>query len=78
MAAEIVYEDTNRQTEWVGTVATRTEDPMVGTANEEQQDGRREALESYRSKLGSLQAQLRQLSTSSDESGSDLSDDAAV
>ena len=78
MAAEIVYEDADRQTEWVGTVATRTEDAIAEPVNEEQQDGRRQALESYRSKLSGLQAQLRQLSASSDASGSDLSDDAAV
>ena len=78
MAAEIVYEDADRQTEWVGTVATKTEDAITETVNEEQQDGRRQALESYRSKLSGLQAQLRQLSTSSDASGGDLSDDAAV
>jgi len=78
MAAEIVYEDADRQTEWVGTVATRTEEVIVGTADEEQQDGRRQALESYRSKLSGLQAQLRQLSTSPENSDSDLSDDAAV
>ena len=78
MAADIVYEDSNRQTEWVGTVETRTEEALVETADEDQQDGRRQALESYRSKLSGLQAQLRQLTTSSDDSGSDLSNDAAV
>lgn len=78
MAADIVYEDSNRQTEWVGTVETRTEVAMVETADEDQQGGRRQALESYRSKLSGLQAQLRQLTTSTDDSGSDLSGDAAV
>lgn len=78
MAADIVYEDSSRQTEWVGTVATQAEDAIAGTASEEQQDGRRQALESYRSKLSGLQAQLRQLSTPSEDSGSDQSNDAAV
>ena len=77
MAAEIVYDGSDRQTEWVGTVETRPEEAMAGATNGEQQSGRRQALESYRSKLSSLQAQLRQLSTpSADESGSDLSGDA--
>lgn len=82
MAAEIVYDEghepSDRQTEWVGTVATQSEDASTSARNNEQQDGRRQALESYRTKLSSLQAQLRQLSTpSANESGSELSEDAS-
>tara|TARA_R110002072_G_scaffold927_1_gene7379 strand:- start:29461 stop:31941 length:2481 start_codon:yes stop_codon:yes gene_type:complete len=81
MAAEIVYEESDEQSdcpaEWAGIVATRTEDATTAASDSEQQDGRRQALESYRSKLSMLQAQLRQLSTpAANETGSDLSDNA--
>ena len=81
MAAEIVYEDSDEQSdrpvEWAGIVATRAEDATIAANSSEQQDGRRQALESYRSKLSMLQAQLRQLSTPAvNESGSELSEDA--
>ncbi len=81
MAAEIVYEESDEQSdrpvEWAGIVATRAEDATTAAIGSEQQDGRRQALESYRSKLSMLQAQLRQLSTpAANESGSELSEDA--
>jgi hypothetical protein len=81
MAAEIVYEESDEQSdrpvEWAGIVATRAEDATIAANSSEQQDGRRQALESYRSKLSMLQAQLRQLSTPAvNESGSELSEDA--
>ena len=73
MNAEIVYDDGKRQTEWAGTVATRTDDETITS---EQSDGRRQALESYRSKLSSLQDQLRQLSNAStSDSSNDRPDD---
>jgi hypothetical protein len=79
MAAEIVFEGFDRQPEWVGTVATRAEDSMSGASAESHNDGRRQALESYRSKLSSLQDQLRQLSNSeSDESGTDSAGDLSI
>ena len=82
LAAAIVYDESHepsdRQTEWVGTVATQSEAATTAASNNEQQDGRRQALESYRTKLSSLQAQLRQLSTpSANGSGSDLPGDAS-
>ena len=81
MAAEIVYEESDEQSdrpvELAGIVATRAEDATIAANSSEQQDGRRQALESYRSKLSMLQAQLRQLSTPAvNESGSELSEDA--
>jgi hypothetical protein len=79
MGAEIVYEDGDRQPEWVGTVATRAEESMSEAAAESHKDGRRQALETYRSKLNSLQDQLRQLSNSeADESGSDSAGDLSI
>jgi hypothetical protein len=74
MGAEIVCEDGDRQPEWVVTVANRAEDSMSEASVESHNAGRRQALETYRSKLSSLQDQLRQLSNSeADESCSDLS-----
>ena len=67
-AAEIVYDESGSQTEWVGVVETRSDEDSVGeeaAASGEQVEGRRQALESYRSKLSSLQNQLRQLSSPS-------------
>lgn len=76
LAAEIVYEDFDRQPEWVGTVVNRAEDSVSGVAAESDSDGRRQALESYRSKLSSLQDQLRQLSNpKANESGSESAND---
>lgn len=61
--AEIVYDDRGRQAEWAATVATRSEQAKEQrTEVSADAEGRRQALESYRSKLSSLQDQLRQLS----------------
>ena len=70
MKAEVVYDDNQRHPEWAGIVETRTDDDAVGAVAAEQSDGRRQALESYRSKLSSLRDQLRQLSSSSRDSSS--------
>jgi hypothetical protein len=76
-AAEIVYDDGDRTSEWAGIVATRTEETVNELTAEEQGDGRRQALESYRAKLSGLQDQLRQLSNhSTDETGNDDPADA--
>ena len=73
-SAEIVYDSDERESEWVGTVETRTDEMPVEVAAETQVEGRRQALETYRSKLSSLQDQLRQLSGSSaDDSPGDSS-----
>lgn len=74
--AEIIVNDQGRQPEWAGVVATRNEQTNEDTGNlrASDGDGRRQALESYRSKLSSLQDQLRQLSnTSTDPSDDDQS-----
>lgn len=74
--AEVVYDEGDREPEWVGTVETRTDEASVEVATEKQIEGRRQALETYRSKLSSLQDQLRQLSgPSADKSADESSPD---
>jgi hypothetical protein len=71
--AEIVYDSRDREPEWVGTVETQTD------AASSQIEGRRQALETYRSKLSSLQDQLRQLSgPPTDEFEDDSSADESI
>lgn len=78
-SAEIVFDEDDREPEWVGTVETRTGEASVEVATETQIDGRRQALETYRSKLSSLQDQLRQLSRpSADEAPDESSPDETV
>ena len=60
-------------------VETRTDETPVEVAAETQVEGRRQALETYRSKLSSLQDQLRQLSgPSANESPGDSSPEETV
>ena len=61
-SAEIVYASDERESEWVGTVDNQADEMPVEVTGEPQIEGRRQALETYRSKLSSLQDQLRQLS----------------
>ena len=61
-SAEVVCASDERESEWVGTVENRADEMPVEVAAETQIAGRRQALETYRSKLSSLQDQLRQLS----------------
>ncbi len=72
-SAEIVYDADDRQPEWAGTVETRSDKASVEVAAETHLEGRRQALETYRSKLSSLQNQLRQLSRASADESADVS-----
>lgn len=75
-SAEVVHDSRDEEPEWAGTVGNSIEDVATNSNTELDGDGRRQALENYRSKLTSLQEQLRQLShqttdgSTDDESGS--------
>lgn len=70
-SAEMVYASDERESEWVGTVENQADEMPVEVAAETLIEGRRQALETYRSKLSSLQDQLRQLSGSSTDQCAD-------
>ncbi len=71
-SVEVVHALDERESEWVEPVDHRADELPVEVAAESQIEGRRQALETYRSKLSSLQDQLRQLSgPSTDQSSPD-------
>jgi hypothetical protein len=72
-----VFDETASQPEWAGIVATKVTASDNNLEAEENGEGRRQALESYRSKLSNLQDQLRQLSShASDDTAHGRTSDA--